>query len=644
KLGPLGSREPDETFEVILFDPQFHISLTGDGDIVFQYLEVTDSRSVFERWDTPYATVGIGSPDQLDGIEYTYWGELVPGAAPLIDEAAIKFTTMVQFGSARVVGNVSDAATNEPIDNAVVRSSFGTWAMTNGQGNYVIEETLVANGYSFTASGEFFNDSTKNDIDISGDDINRVDFRLRHPEFNPSVESLEIDANYVETIAEYFDIVNTGNGLLTYRSQLNPREDDEDHGEPWDIMLDWNVGDITDDTKILGITYCDGYWLVSGGNSGRNGNWFYKFNRRGEYIERYAQPDTSRYGVRDLEYYENALYTVNSLNSLYKIDPDNGNLLRTWDIFDQPLYPVAITIDTQTNRVFIASTTRGLYQYKFEEDSSLTHTNTFTVVDPRGDHQVINPWGMSWFEDDPDDHPLYLYSINNYNNPEDQPDISLYKMNPETEHIISLTDLPDLPETHRGRAGCSITPLWDRNSWAIALVLDDAIDDRVAIFNLAPNYSWVDMNPQAGELYPGQVQEVELVVFTDILVTGDYTFDVHYEHNADPGFTNIPVSVSVQVGLEETEQALPAEYNLSQNYPNPFNPETKINYSLKSPGKVLLKVFDISGREVRTLVNGEKLKGSYQVQFDASELSTGIYFYSLKSGSYYSVKKMILVK
>jgi hypothetical protein len=92
-FGPGGMNEPRETFEVILYDPVFHPSFTGDGHIEFQYLDVADVQSSFQTWDTPFASVGIASPDLTTGLEYTYWNRRPASAAPLQDGRAIKFTT-----------------------------------------------------------------------------------------------------------------------------------------------------------------------------------------------------------------------------------------------------------------------------------------------------------------------------------------------------------------------------------------------------------------------------------------------------------------------------------------------------------------------------------------------------------------------
>jgi hypothetical protein len=94
----------------------------------------------------------------------------------------------------------------------------------------------------------------------------------------------------------------------------------------------------------------------------------------------------------------------------------------------------------------------------------------------------------------------------------------------------------------------------------------------------------------------------------------------------------------------EDEQQLPTEFALMQNYPNPFNPSTVISYQLPVSSNVTLKVYDILGNEVATFVNEEKPAGSYEVKFDASGLSSGIYFYKLQAGSLVETKKMILLR
>jgi hypothetical protein len=91
-------------------------------------------------------------------------------------------------------------------------------------------------------------------------------------------------------------------------------------------------------------------------------------------------------------------------------------------------------------------------------------------------------------------------------------------------------------------------------------------------------------------------------------------------------------------------EEIPLEYALDQNYPNPFNPATTIRYQIPEDGMVTLKVYDILGSEVITLVSDEKPAGRYEVNFDATKLSSGIYLYRLQAGDFIKIKKMILLK
>jgi hypothetical protein len=97
------------------------------------------------------------------------------------------------------------------------------------------------------------------------------------------------------------------------------------------------------------------------------------------------------------------------------------------------------------------------------------------------------------------------------------------------------------------------------------------------------------------------------------------------------------------LGVDDNDNMIEA-YSLSQNYPNPFNPATKINYTIEKPGLVTLKVYDLLGRLVTTLVNEQQNSGLHTINFDGTSLTSGVYFYQITSGSFTSSKKMILVK
>ena len=101
---------------------------------------------------------------------------------------------------------------------------------------------------------------------------------------------------------------------------------------------------------------------------------------------------------------------------------------------------------------------------------------------------------------------------------------------------------------------------------------------------------------------------------------------------------------NTSVGIKPINSSVPEKFDLSQNFPNPFNPTTKISFALTGSGFTSLKIYDIMGREVKTLVNENLGAGTYQIEFNASEFSSGIYFYKLNSGNFSEVKKMTLIK
>jgi len=136
---------------------------------------------------------------------------------------------------------------------------------------------------------------------------------------------------------------------------------------------------------------------------------------------------------------------------------------------------------------------------------------------------------------------------------------------------------------------------------------------------------------------------------TSILVEASVSWDI------DLGITNWDQNKGNYIFLNtsdpvfvKSEENLPEGFVLNQNYPNPFNPSTNIGFRISADGFVSLKVYDVLGNEITTLVNEHKPAGSYEVEFrpesSIKHPASGIYFYQLKAGDYLETKKMILIK
>ena len=102
--------------------------------------------------------------------------------------------------------------------------------------------------------------------------------------------------------------------------------------------------------------------------------------------------------------------------------------------------------------------------------------------------------------------------------------------------------------------------------------------------------------------------------------------------------------IDMITSVEETQTDIPTEFDLSQNFPNPFNPVTLIKYQVPNTAHVSIKVYDLTGQEVATLVNGVKEAGTYEIKFDARNLASGVYLYRMIAGDFTSVRKFNVLK
>ncbi len=127
----------------------------------------------------------------------------------------------------------------------------------------------------------------------------------------------------------------------------------------------------------------------------------------------------------------------------------------------------------------------------------------------------------------------------------------------------------------------------------------------------------------------------------EVVLSGSIIGEDSLTTTESPGIT---LNTFLTTGIERVDNRIPDKFELSQNYPNPFNPTTSIMYKIATPAHVSLKVFDELGKVVAVLVNKEQSPGTYRVRFNASHLSSGVYYYVLNAGRFRETKKMVLLR
>ncbi len=196
--------------------------------------------------------------------------------------------------------------------------------------------------------------------------------------------------------------------------------------------------------------------------------------------------------------------------------------------------------------------------------------------------------------------------------------------------------------------------LFEQNLMVIKITLEN-LDTSATAFNVIAKVfsddSCVTDIPDSidsfGNLTPGSSRECSGIYSLNIDPKcadnnlGSINLSVNIFSNGDLFWTD---STDIPTNLKQIDQNIPKSYSLSQNYPNPFNPSTSINFALPKSEFVSLKIYNILGEEIASLVNNKLQAGNHSYQFDGSNLASGVYLYRIEAGEFQDVKKMILIK
>lgn len=519
-------------------------------------------------------------------------------------------------------GFVLDLENDDPLEGATIITSNNQVAESDEDGYWIIDNPWTGN-FTATASLFGYTDLTIRDLDLDMDDTLLVTFRLPRPEFDVSCENMIIDVP-LETVEEVpFTVINEGTGPTEWCAEK--RILGEQFIDPWELRTSIAVGDTVDDTEIWGVAFANDQYFVSGTNDDEP--LIYVLDRDGNLETSFEQGGIMRQGMRDLAWDGNLLWGSGE-RTIYGFTTEGE--VRT--SFDGPFYPNnAIAYDNENNYLWISSTVSeyiAAYNLNGEE---------MTWVDRHN----LNVFGLAFWADDPDGCQLYVL-----NSPGQGRQV-VHKINIELDTLAMVVELE--PEPGGRPEGSFISTDYDPLSVVMMTISNNPEEDggdRIDVWQVCVNASWLELEPVEGLIEAGSSQEATVILNAGILPMDRYIGEIEFSHNCLGANIIIPIEMRVvhPDRAENPDKYIPGNYFLTDVYPNPFNSIAKLSYGLPESGPVSVRIFDGAGRLVETVYDGFSVAGSHDFTWNASDIPAGIYMVCMEANGFHEVRKALLVK
>ncbi len=586
------------------------------------YKAMHDDGSVLSHEQVRGMLIATGTPQSEDGRQ----GHI--GPRPDIDAA---------LGLLRdpgmIYGSVLDAANDQPLQDVTVFVDFelGTFAdvelTTDVDGNWRIESAISEIPFIVSVSVPGYNDSTVVDLVVEENDSVEVNIAMLHPSFNLSDEEILVSLEPNDVHELTFTIVNDGNGPLTWEAELT-REENEG-AQPWNmdamVHLDNNIG-----AGVLGgLAIVEDQMLVPGGYWNLN-NWFYILDMEGALIDSFRQFGRYRYGTMDLAY-DGTLVWGGDDRDVYgfSFDGSNSELHTQFRTTIIPLQAIAWDVDAEL--LWVAGQQTNILGYTRNGEYTAQLTNPGFIIN-----------GMTFIDADAE-YPLHiLHTVNGS-------DLTIHKMNPENGDTVFVAVLePEEGGTPNG--GFVTTELDERGNLTFLTVFNNnevGGGNRVDMYKrLLSGTAWLSLQaPDKGTLDAGGEEEFQLLFNSTELSIGEYEGSMLFTHNAIDQAAIIPITLSViPMAVDEDALQLPTEFLIDAIYPNPFNSTTTISISLPKADNVTLELYDVQGRLVESLHDGQLQAGIHHTTLKASNMASGVYFVHLSGTQGVTVRKIALVR
>ncbi len=507
----------------------------GPEDAWITWVTVDPASGVIGAGDDEAILVAFNAEDIDPGVYYA----ILNIGLDLEDQRSIEIPLIMSVDSpvGAIEGIVTDAADEEPIMGAyVVLEPSGLMRTTDNHGRYEMTE-LPVGIYHLTCDIPDYLPFVSDDIEVVEDETTDGSMALLHAEFNPSheeiVEMIPID----EQRRVEFEVSNDGNGDLEFIAERRlPGPADAD---PWELRQTFAVSELLQDDRLEGIIFDGENFFISGGNRfGREDstNMIYVLDREGEFVRRFEQAGEAASGMRDLAWDGDLIWGSGERN-VYGFTVE-GDVEATWA--GPHGSTQALAFDPDREVLWLAGITTDIIGYQRDGEQRFE-------LDRNG----MRIYGLAYWEDDPDDFPLYVYHC-----PEGDAQV-IHKINPENGDTMLVRELD--PEAEGRSGGAFISNGLDIYSWVFIALVNNGDDDRIDIWQLETRMDWMLLDPLDGIIRAGESGGFTLDLDATGMPVVTFEGELVFTHNGVGGESIIPVTMNVTGGDEPQP---PSDFNL----------------------------------------------------------------------------------
>jgi len=624
-----------QEFQIILYDPASWTTRTGDGDIKCQYKQINPATG--DPTDNFFATLGIKNLDGSDGITYNYWNTAFPGARLIEGSMAILYTTGLDLLTGSASGTVTRFENGAAVLEGVrVSTSTGQTTVTDANGAFHIDDLAIGQ-VSFLFEKPGFNNARVVATIEEGREA-RFSVGLHHPEIVPPQASLTQELQPgVYFNEQTIPVGNRGNGPLDFRLTVRDRDG---NNPSFENILSINGRDIDRAAvnSLRGVEFIgDKLYVSVGGTIAVGDNWIVVLNRQGVELRRFRQNSLTQFGFADLAWDGQYIYggeddSVTVLDTL-------GNLIRRIHIpfgQDPPLglpFVTALAYYPPNNSLLMASTGTPIFQMSLEGEP----LDQIPIGFPDFEEDMS---GLAYNPGDNDGMPIYAIMKTNIG---DSRRMWLTKTNIAEARIVRQLAQYQLEDA----TGLAIGFEWESGKTILATIANrNNSIDTLRLYDLGPDTRciWFDRGWQS--VQPNAPVDFPVLFRSSGIALGSYEFSLVLFHNALSDSVRIPVRfvVSNETGTEGNGSGAPSYFNLEEAYPNPFNSSTLIAFTLPRPMKARLAIYDLAGREVEQLWQGETAAGRQTMILKADNYPAGLYFARLDGEEGSIIRRLVILK